>query len=478
MRFRFQLLVILGLLAWLPFFGTRAQACTCIKVPPAELYATSDVVFIGTVIRQDFRSYKTMTPSSSSGGYAGPTEIPVTLFRVEESFFGVKGRTEIEVAGTMTTCDVNFKDGERYVVFASWNAKQGRLFTTICDGTGTLDRKREEIKYLRSPAAKKPGVVFSGTVRQEKFDSQTGQYKILNRPGVSVFLENEKSRFVARTDRQGKFRMEGIPAGRYTIRTDPPSNQGYCRGEVDNPDQDISNPPPQERWTVDFPDHGAVSGWFSESVCGVISGRLVDETGQGVAGRDIRLDFVTPRPDWNFREMQTDEEGRFTYWFLPPGQYVLGFNLGSPSIEHPYRPFFLPGVSERGAATVFTLNLNQRLTDLTFRMPTLPDRVPVHTLTGIAILANGQPARRVTLSLTNVQSGYREGNSVETSWEGKFSFRAVEGETYELKGLFIPNFPTAESKPLRIKVAKENPPIRFVIEPLSPVVSEPERKRR
>jgi hypothetical protein len=166
-----------------------------------------------------------------------------------------------------------------------------------------------------------------------------------------------------------------------------------------------------------------------------------------------------------FREAKLAEDKTFKFSFLPPGRYYLGFNLrGGPSIDAPYPEFYYPGVEDRSKATVITVVEGQKILDLYLPRPL---RLGERMIEGVAVWPDGKPyVENCGISLTNPRTDYREGNCVSTDAEGRFKIKAIEGQTYHLAATLVgpPGVGLIRSKPVVLKVGKDNSPVKLVVE--------------
>src|SRR5581483_12156156 len=71
------------------------------------------------------------------------------------------------------------------------------------------------------------------------------------------------------------------------------------------------------------------------------------------------------------REPAKNNQGRFEFWHIPPGQYYLGFNIAPGETNYPdFQRSYYPGVPDRRYAKVITIRKNQRLTGFVLKIPT------------------------------------------------------------------------------------------------------------
>ena len=436
----------------LPGFASEASACTCGPVEPCEAYASASTVFVGRALKVGMESSKGLLPPNAasttltSGG-------PVAHFLVEEALRGIDEK-EVEISGESTTCDYYFKEGKRYLVYAYRNPDDKRLHTNICSGTSLLTEAKAHLVYLRAEAKSPSGGTFSGHVYRLFYDSQKDDWDIEMLPKVKVILETGAQQFHAFTNKKGLFEISGLPAGHYKVRTDPATNYSTI---------EILAVEPRKEWEVDLPDHGCVWQSFKAMQEAEISGQVIDENGQGVKGRWV--DIISADPHVKNLEppsAKTDEDGRFKFSFLPAGRYFIGFNIISgPHLDDPISEFYYAGVTERTAATPIFVGENQSVSGLKL---SLPLRVPERVIEGVAVWKDGRPAVDVDIELKNSRSGYQAGSSARTDEQGRFALKGLEGQTYGISAYVSNGTRLVYSKPLIIKLGKENKAVKLVIE--------------
>ena len=188
----------------------------------------------------------------------------------------------------------------------------------------------------------------------------------------------------------------------------------------------------------------------------------------GIVAADIEPELIPIDKGADKSDLRTAKLGDFSsfkFSFLPPGRYYLGFNLrAGPSLMEPYPEFYYPGVEERAKATIITLTEGQKLSDISLLRPL---RLAERMIEGIAVWPNGRPfVSNCGIQLINPRSGYREGNCVSTDNQGYFKIKAVEGQTYELSASTTSgkSVGLVNTKPLVIRVEKENRPVKLIVE--------------
>jgi hypothetical protein len=434
-------------IALLPLFASAALACSCAEVSPCEYHGSASVVFVGIVTKMTLETGNNQLPSNAMSTTLTNTR-PVTLLKVEETF-GQTLTEVVQVYGQGTTCDLEFKPGERYLVYAYQDPNTKTLSTNICSGTAPLADRTDHLTYLRD-AANSSGSTASGDIMRDV----NGNPEPI--AGAEIILVNGDRTFRGKADASGKFTLNGLIQGRYKVSTNPRTNYSHL---------DVMAKEAASEWEIEIPAHGCVKTWFVARPEGEIAGDVRDES--GVVGDDLEPQLM--RADLKPGEIVEPltvklDYGAFRFSFVRPGRYYLGFNLkGGPSLISPYPEFYYPGVTDRAQATVITVAEGQKITDLVFRRPM---RLGERMLEGVAVWPDGKPyVEACGIQIDNPRNGYREGNCVSPDAQGRFKIKAVEGQTYNLSGTVVRPGSVAllRSKPLRVTVGKENAPVRLVV---------------
>jgi protocatechuate 3,4-dioxygenase beta subunit len=151
----------------------------------------------------------------------------------------------------------------------------------------------------------------------------------------------------ALTDGDGRYRLEGVPSGKYSVLPSAPTSASAESGKE-----------------VTVAGAGTVEDIdFSLTGGGVITGKITDSEGQPVIGEEISLKFVdpskpgspSPRPGGG-RMYVTDDRGIYRIFALPPGRYIVSAGATSNPVssllaKRPRRiQTYYPGVTEETKA--------------------------------------------------------------------------------------------------------------------------------
>lgn len=375
---------------------SAADACTCAGPRSAcEATGGADAIFIGHVVSID------VSPMNWR-----PMAGRVVQLAVIDAFRGLQLTQVSLVTGYGSTdCGYPFRMGESYLVYAH-RSSTGELSTSICARTRPLSAAAEDLAYLRSLAAIKPGTParVTGRVHLVEWSRPRGA-KPRAMPGVTITAIGEGRTVTARSDRDGAFELAGLPLGSYKVTVKAP--EGYEGGSQ----------------TVDIHDpRGCGPELLYVRYDGRVAGRAIDSGGNGVRGLPLEL-VATAGPDNSGGgapplRTWTAGNGTFEVRLVPPGRYLLtlprAFNLGHPN--------------SAGAEVVVSAGARVRLPDFV-----LPEGIPIVTVEGVVVDPAGQPARDAHIVLSDSSEGPSAvGPRFTTGPDGKFAFTVIDGRKYEL----------------------------------------------
>lgn len=166
----------------------------------------------------------------------------------------------------------------------------------------------------------------------------------------------------ARTDAEGRYRIGGIPPGKYVVT---PMSPAYVL-------LDLSNFPPGKPLTLSAGD-SVEDADFRVQHGGVITGRIIDADGNPVVMQPVRVTPVDPQQQYSHffaldeRDLSTDDRGIYRVYGLQPGRYRVsvggGRTLRAPSAKY-YRRTFYPSATEESQAKVVEVTLGGEAADV------------------------------------------------------------------------------------------------------------------
>ena len=191
-----------------------AEACACLASGPAcEAVWQADAVFDATV--------STITPVVGKREVAGQMvsiEEKRVRLAVRQSWRGDAPRTaEVLTSASAADCGVDFKPGQRYLVFAQRRASDRQLFVSVCSLTATFEGRGELADYLASLAQPARGGRVFGTVRLVQRSAGATRIRTLDPRLVFTVRLSGAGPPVDIPVVNGRFELTGVAPGRYQI---------------------------------------------------------------------------------------------------------------------------------------------------------------------------------------------------------------------------------------------------------------------
>jgi hypothetical protein len=231
------------------------------------------------------------------------------------------------------------------------------------------------------------------------------------------------------TDARGRYRIDGLSAGEYTVEA---RKWGFENRRYGQGDMAVAR-------SSGFDRRVAVkNGQAVDSIDvmlprgGAIAGTIVDEFGdpmQDVAVSALLLRVTAGHPNWFRAETlgssRTDDRGRYRLFGLLPGTYVVEANVGDTlSAANGYVPRFHPGTTSINQAVPTKVGFGAAATGIDLAlMPTT-----AHTVTGMVLDSRGRPPVRAEVTLAvSERSGAipTEPARINTRPDGSFAFTNV-----------------------------------------------------
>ena len=390
-------------------------ACSCFGSPsPCGSFTSAEAVFVGTVTSVENELVK----MENGENYIANQ---IAHVQVDEAFKGAK-TTELIFRSFGTSCDPQYKEGQRWLFYASYNKESKAWVIPACGRSMLLENAADDLLYLRGLPTSAQKTRLAGVLK-------TGQSKPLM--GVKVKLIGERQTTEAFTDKNGVYEAYGLAPGKYTIEPEIPLNlELYFAIVAGEPDPAAGRR--QNRVILKEKSCGGVSFYFTENT-------FVKGTVFSVDGRPMRNVCVTlwrkDKPvERSFLFDCTDEQGQFKIDKVDLGDYLLIANDdGRISSDEPFPAVYYPGVLEKEKATVLSFASGDKLEGFDIH---IPSQQPTRIIEGRLLFSDGRPVVGDFVEFqSETQKAGQEGEvHTTTDAEGRFRLPVLEGLKGTLRG--------------------------------------------
>lgn len=296
----------------------------------------------------------------------------------------------------------------------------------------------------------------SGAIKGRVLTADTG--RPVKRARVAVSAAELQGSRATLTDDAGAFEFTELPAGRYTLSV---SKQGFIALSYGQ------RRPLQAGTPLQLADNQRMEGIeFRLPRGGVISGRVVDEDGDGLPGASIRVAryqyLQGERRLTPVGAAMSDDRGQYRIWGLMPGDYYIsatargaanGFFFSRGNFAGPrggaivvapippdeeeqfgYAPTYYPGVTSVNDARPVTVGVSQEVLDIDFGV----QLVRTARLSGRVINNDGSPASTGNVRLTPEAAASRgqlagSNYAARIDWDGAFAVANIPPGRYILR---------------------------------------------
>jgi hypothetical protein len=284
------------------------------------------------------------------------TPAPDEEFRLTlrpETIFKGAPAIGMQILTAQHRCLSEMKTGDSWLFSLYRDQKSKELIVNYGSRSGPESEERQQISLLHRLAGLDAAGVVKGRayLYQETEDGVREPIPSVNHAIILTHVEDDQ-KFKAKTDKNGEFEFEPVPAGKYDL--DPNTKPGL--------------------WTmwsggIEVEPHGCTAFDLDFQVDGQIAGRLVFPAGVDPSKWEVE---VTPSDDPGIvpASAWTDDGGRFVLHGLSPGKYIVVFEktekrLG-PNLQV---DLFAPGTQVRANAQVIELGKAARVEGIELIVP-------------------------------------------------------------------------------------------------------------
>jgi len=261
-------------------------------------------------------------------------------------------------------------------------------------------------------------------------DAVTGKPVRMARLRLALDSRTERVEYRARTDDDGRYRVDDVRAGRYFITATKPRYVTLQYGQ---------RLPAAVGRPVEVTAGAAQQADIALPRASAIVGRVTDEFGEPVERAVVtpmRVGYANGRRSFvpAGAGASTDDAGEYRIAGMPPGSYYIvvaerssGFGSDGEA-DVGFMPTMYPAATKAEDARPLTLAPPQDATGIDISLS--PGRTAV--VAGVVTTSRGQPAAKVRLNLSVVDQPFGLGGETVTSADGRFSYPRVLPGRYEL----------------------------------------------
>lgn len=257
-------------------------------------------------------------------------------------------------------------------------------------------------------------------------------------PVVAITLESFDSSTAkpplprAITDDQGKYRLPGVPEGRYVVKPFAPAFVVSSGPESDKAGLGMSAGLGLSGFVVTVAKGDVLDGInFALEAGGVITGRVTDDVGRPVVAVTVQSERVNEKGQTTggSTRFPTDDRGIYRIYGLPTGKYLVSVSdVGRFPPRHDRRAFY-PDTTDQKRATLVEVTAGNESTGIDIR---LGHPQQTYMIIGRLVAQDtGKPVAGVSINFSGWNDG-RQGN-MTTDPKGMFKIEDCVFGNYELK---------------------------------------------
>ncbi len=460
------------------FSFETVRACSCAARETCQYFSDAKVVFVGRVLDSTEKTAAVKRRGQQIGSNEwGETEYSekrqISRLRVEESFIGTGGRTELSVETEISSsCGLTLQKDVSYIIYAGINEAENTLTTHFCSGTKPVSAAREDLIYLR--ANKNNRSVVSGRVGFGKF-RELNPARLLEYGVTTVSLENEEKQQQANIEQNGLYNFLNVSPGKYKIKVVLPDfltaiddyNPGIAE-ELGIGDQS----------EIEVSEHGCLKKDFLLEENGRIGGRITGADGKPVEDITVYLVPVSKTGRKIKQEdacydnglcLDTDKNGNYFFKGLKAGRYLIGVRLGdyigNDSTDAAYIKTYFPGVAAEKNAVPVNIKFGALTDKVDFK---LTGKYREGEIKGRVFYKDNRPAANVRVRYVARTPDLKENGItfIKTDENGRFSIAAYENHAYLIGALADENNESLEAVAVVVNVLpkKEIKEIKLVLD--------------
>ena len=411
------------LLLFCASFFIEVHACTCLDygVPACSLFSNADAVFVGKIERIT-SAMGDRDESVQLGGVGSLSSRGSGLiwvhFTLEHAFKGVSGKTVKALTYRGTSCDLEVKAGQRWLIFAHRNDETSNLSFGACGGNGGIEKNSPLIAELEKLSNQSGPLSIRGRVAENQYSSVKGARAVLTGNGLNL---------EAVTDDEGSYSFEVPRAGPYTVKVIVPFSA--TRRRFDGDDRPIDERPEEAQTIFEY------SATASAAACDYqffdtfkidlkatasIAGVFLLDNWKYVPRFFPSVCRLMPTEEETLKRCRTEyyginPDGTFKFEGLREGNYTIVLNDDDfLDGSAPFRRHYYPGVRDFSKAEPIVLGQGEEKTQIRFKAQPM---IPLRAVSGQVFRKDGKP-----FSAHEGQKPYIKVHSYEPGKEPKFFF--------------------------------------------------------
>ncbi len=402
-------------------------ACTCSQGAPGKCQGLQkdDTVFLGTVIGTQDLGYAPRPAGDPPAQGSSPVDMIASRliryhFRIDERFALASlpaNQKDIDVfsGGDDGDCAFRFKPGEQYLVYTHVGT-DGRLFSTICDGTRRASEAKALIPQLRAMRdGRRVASVFGILRRGDPPFLAAPDDPDEPLPNVPLKLRSRYDRFQTSTDADGMFSFYDVHDGDYTLTAVLPTNTQLSQ-------KSLTGGLP----SFTIPDGACFEFDVDALPTGHIRGTVIGPKGKPLPVASLELyragTYSDSRPGlWAFQ----GSTGFFDFDHIGAGEYILVFNrMNRMDPDAPYPRAFYPGVANAADATPIEVKDGEQLSKINLQVS------GAYSSRTVRVHLKWQGIRPPATVTVTAKADHGDNPAVQEISDGLYQFTLIDSANY------------------------------------------------